>query len=151
MFHPELTEVNLWAETADEAIQILSKKLLEHGFVKPSFIKAVLAREMEYPTGLPTNPPVALPHTDPEHCLKSGIAVGVLSQPVTFGEMGRSSAFVDVRVVFVLSVVDPTQQVNVLSKLLDAFQTPIFLQSLVSSKSTVDAYEILVNYLDLNL
>src|SRR5688572_13356611 len=85
--------------TKEEAILTLAALLRDGGYVKDSFGAAVLAREDVFPTGLPTQPVgVAIPHTDVEHVNNSALAVGILSQPVVFMEMGSFDGQVDVEI-----------------------------------------------------
>lgn len=58
--------------------------------VTGDFERAIVERERQYPTGLPTKPfGVALPHADPNLVLKPRLAVLTLESPVVFGEMGN--------------------------------------------------------------
>lgn len=135
LFDKELVVLALDVPTAEQAISTLAGKFLAHGYVKESFLAAVLKREGMHPTGLPTEVPVGMPHTDVEHCIKPGIAVGVLKRPVEFGAMGEIGAKVTVNLVFLLSVVNPAAQVKLLSQLIDFFQKSDYMRKLASAKS----------------
>lgn len=120
---PELVEVNMKAQNKEEVFAELSDLLNNNGFVKESYLQAITEREKVYPTGLKTAVgAVAIPHTDTEHVLKPGIAVGVLESPVTFGLMGSEGETVDVNVVFMLAITDPKMQVDLLGSLTQLFQ-----------------------------
>jgi len=55
----------------EELLKMMGTNLMEKGLVKESFIKAIIEREKNYATGLPTKSvSVAIPHTDPEHVNK---------------------------------------------------------------------------------
>src|ERR1035437_9385608 len=60
----------------------------KNGFVRSGFGEALIAREKEYPTGLPTEIPLAIPHAYPEYIIKSGVGLALLDPPVTFRQMG---------------------------------------------------------------
>ena len=95
----------LQADSPADCIRQMAEILSRQGIVKPEFVEAVLAREKEYPTGIPVGVPVALPHTDAEHCLKPAVIIGKMEQPVAFGMMGgEEDETVDVRLVFMLSL-----------------------------------------------
>ncbi|HLB73678.1 MAG TPA: HPr family phosphocarrier protein [Sedimentisphaerales bacterium] len=145
----ELILVGLDVATAEEAIRLLADKMISHGYVKSSFTKAVLKREAAFPTGLPTETPVGLPHTDIEHCLKPGISLGILAQPVEFRMMGDPTQNVNVRLVFLLSVIVPQEQVKVLRRLIDFCQQSALLQSLIDSQTPAEALNILKANLNL--
>ncbi|QBS36611.1 PTS sugar transporter subunit IIA [Thermaerobacter sp. FW80] len=142
MFSRELIMLDLDVADAQGAIRALGSRLRECGHVAETFVDAVLDRERTFPTGLPTRIPVAIPHTDAAHCYKPAIAVGVLRHPVEFGEMGNPQGTVGVRAVFLLSIPDPSQQVDCLRALVEAFQDPHFLPALVGSRTTDEAWQV---------
>jgi PTS system galactitol-specific IIA component len=128
---PELILVGLEAESAHEVVLRLASRLEARGYVRPSFAQAVLEREQEFPTGLPTaDVQVALPHTDVEHCLRPGLAVATLARPVRFTEMATHDRAVAAEIVFLLSIVEPSEQVKWLQRLVTLFQTAGFLREL---------------------
>ena len=73
---PQAIELQSEAKTNEEIIRILAGKLEKLGYVKPSYADAVVRRELSMPTGLPLEREenVAVPHTDPEHVIRAGIA-----------------------------------------------------------------------------
>jgi PTS system galactitol-specific IIA component len=127
-----LVLTHLKARTRQEAISALASLLLSQHLVDNGFEEAVLAREEVYPTGLPLpDIPVAIPHTEAGHCKSPGMAVGILDQPVAFGEMGAEpGAMLQVRIVFLLALNDPKKQVEWLQRLVMLFQKPGLLAEL---------------------
>lgn len=113
----DLVELGLKAAGWQEALTCLAERLLAGGYVRPGFTASLLRREAAYPTGLPTVIPVALSHTDPEEVVQSALAVGVLSEPVAFQEMGAPERAVWVEVVFVLALKEAESQVELLKRL----------------------------------
>ena len=72
----ELVFPQVEASTKEEVISLLADALEKQGFVKDTYKDAILAREKEYPTGLPsTSPMVAIPHADNNHVNTTSIAV----------------------------------------------------------------------------
>lgn len=139
-FYDDLVLAPMSAVSAADAITQLGTLLQKAGFVKESFIPAVIQREQEFATGLPTaDVGVAIPHTDVEHVLRQAIAVGVLDEPVAFGEMGSPDDTVLVQVVCVLAVVKSEIMVKMLQSLVQMFQTPGLLKQIVQAR---DATEI---------
>ena len=64
----ELILRNVEAKNAEDAIRQVGQRFFDAGFVKDTYIDAVLAREVTYPTGLQlAEIGVAMPHTDPQH------------------------------------------------------------------------------------
>ncbi|WP_286680368.1 PTS sugar transporter subunit IIA [Tepidanaerobacter sp. EBM-49] len=133
LIDPSLIMLNVEATEKEEVITLMAKKLISEGYVKSSYLNAILQREKEYPTGLPTNGVgVAIPHTDIEHVIKPGIAVATLKKPVRFNVMGNPDEEVDVKLIFMLAITDPNTQINLLKKLVDIFQKKRFLIKLIS-------------------
>lgn len=110
--------------TATDVLEAVAALALERGFVRPSFTQALVDRERDHPTGLPTPVPVAIPHADTEHVLRPALAAVLLDPPVPFGEMGGAGGDVAVRLAVVLMVTDPARQVGLLSRLITALRRP---------------------------
>jgi len=145
---PEFVVVDLNVKDKSEAIQYLASLLKDSGYVKETYVDAVLTREEEFPTGLPTKDvPVALPHSDIEHCLKPGIAVGVLDSPVEFFEMATTDQIINAEIIFLLAITEPDQQVKWLSRLVSLFQTPGFLVKFKNANNAQEGHSILLKAL----
>lgn len=147
-FNKDLVVVDQPLRTKEEVILALADRLARQGCVHPTYHQAVLTREANFPTGLPTEPVgVAIPHADPEHCRVPAMAVARLASPVTFGLMGDESAVVDVSVVFLLAL-PAEKQVEFLSQLAALFQTPAELEQLLqltAPEAIVDFIQAKVN------
>lgn len=118
----------------DDAIKKLASLLKENGFVKNSFTEAVIKREIIFPTGLPTEPiGIAIPHTDAEHVNKGAMAVGILSEPVVFNEMGNLDSTVNVSIITMLAISNPDALIPILMQLARTFQDKEFLGELKSA------------------
>ncbi|MDQ0998619.1 PTS system galactitol-specific IIA component [Phyllobacterium ifriqiyense] len=133
------------AETDREVISLLAERLHALGYVKPSFADAVLARESQLPTGLPLGGVnnVAVPHTDPEHVLKPGLAFATLIQPVAFANMEDPDERLPVRLVFLMALNDKDKQVEMLQEIAGAIQSPETIEALIQSKSVEDVSRLL--------
>jgi len=129
--NPELVSVQLELESAPEVISALSAILYEQGYVKSSYAEAAIAREKEFPTGLPTKGyGTAIPHADIEYTIKPGIAVGTLKNPIKFGQLGDHETEIDVSIVFLLSVTKPSTQVYLLQSLVEVYKDESLLEKL---------------------
>lgn len=133
------------ADTDGEVISLLAERLHSLGYVKPSFAGAVLAREAQLPTGLPLGGVnnVAVPHTDPEHVLKPGLAFATLTQPVAFANMEDPDEKLPVRLVFLMALNDKDKQVEMLQEIAGAIQSPETIEALIQSKSVEDVSRLL--------
>jgi PTS system galactitol-specific IIA component len=141
---PELIQVNLEVKDSAEVIRILGGLLYEHGLVHDTFIEAVLEREKVFATGLPTPEiQVAIPHADVEHVKRSAIAVGVLADPVSFGEMGNPDGTVNVQIVCCLAVKESESLVSLLQNLVGVFQDAPFLRQILAQGNAEDVADLL--------
>ncbi|MBU2700182.1 PTS system galactitol-specific IIA component [Sporomusaceae bacterium BoRhaA] len=140
----DLIELNLAAETNQDVIVTLGKKMLANGYVKDSYINAVIEREMNLPTGLNLGSfSVAIPHTNAEHVILSHIAVAVLKKPVIFYSMIDHSDKLQVELVFLLAIKDPDGQVSLLQKLMSVFQNLELLQQIKAAKTKEEVAKLL--------
>lgn len=120
----------------NEILTAMANRLISKGYAKQGYLQAVLNREKEYPTGLPTNGVgVAIPHADTKYVLKPGIAVATLKNPVKFNVMGNPEQQVDVKLLFMLAIKEPKFQVNILKKLVSIFQVKQLLVKLINIKN----------------
>ncbi|OCB00876.1 PTS sugar transporter subunit IIA [Clostridium beijerinckii] len=140
----DLIALNLEVKNKEEIIQELGKRMFEKGYVKSTYIDAVLEREKTLPTGLDIGEMcVAIPHTDSKHVNESNVALAVLKNPVEFRNMIDPSKKVEVMVVFLLAINDPDSQVTLLSKLMSVFQNVELLKQIKNSSSTEEVTKLL--------
>lgn len=128
--HREISIFRLDADNDIDVLEALANQAEQNGWVTPTFRAALIAREKTFPTGLPTQIPVAIPHADTVHVLKPGLGIAVLARPVQFGEMGGAESYVDARVAILILVRDPREQVLLLTRLIGLFQAPDWLDRL---------------------
>ena len=144
----DLIITQLVATNSQEVIQALGEKLLTFGYVKESYVAAVIKREGIFPTGLPLgNINVAIPHTDVEHVNKPAIAMATLAHPVSFGNMGDPGEKLEVSIVFLLAMKEPHAQVDLLQNLVETFQNDEILERLLATKDRKAIEKILLQYL----
>jgi PTS system galactitol-specific IIA component len=128
---PELCLIRPPARTARELLALMAQRAVAAGYAATTFEQALLAREATFPTGLPTPVPVAIPHTDVQHVIRPALAAALLDPPIPFGEMGGSpDSMIDVRVVIVLLVTEPSAQVTLLGQLVSVVQRPDLAEGL---------------------
>src|SRR3989304_312230 len=102
----DLILLGIEAATHEDAIRALSQRLEQGGYVRPTFAEAVIAREKTFPTGPPTHPPVATPHTAGAPRRKAAVAVPTFRTPVGFQAMGHGGEL-QMGIVFLLSITNP--------------------------------------------
>jgi len=143
LFDPKVILLNIEANTADEALTLLAKKLLAEGYVKDSFIQAILDREAEFSTGLPGfGRGVAIPHADPQHVNTSVLAVATLKHPVDFRMMGNHDEKIAVEVMFMLALKESHSHMSVLQSLMDVIQNESLLTQIKEAATPSELYAL---------
>jgi galactitol PTS system EIIA component len=130
------------ARTDEAAIRKVARALRRAGYVTASYTAAVLAREREFPTGLPTEGAgVAIPHCDAGHVIRPTVACATLVHPVKFGLMaGEDGESVDVDIILMLAIQDPQEQLDVLKRVCTVVQDR---ELLVTLKAATDKDQVL--------
>lgn len=133
----------------EEVLRTMAQNLVNNGLVKQSFVEAVIQRENEYATGLPTGDiAVAIPHTDVEHVQQKAISVGILKEPVDFIVMGDDTETVPVKIVFMLAMDEAHSQLKLLQQLMQVFQDQSVLNELISTSDEKQIKYIMEEKLD---
>ena len=149
VFREELVLLKYDAKDAEDVLRALADRLFEDGAVKETYFQAMWNREQSYPTGLPTEEiQVAMPHAEVEHVNYSAFAIATLQNPVKFGEMGAGpESTVDVEIIMMLANADPEEQVKTLRKMVDLFDEPASLKTILEAETASDIVKILrTNY-----
>lgn len=137
------------AESKEEILRCLSEALMKKNMVREGFYAAVLKREKEFPTGLPTTPiGVAIPHTEAEFVKEPQIAFASLKEPVFFQIMGDSRRKVAVSLIFMLALDKAEDQLGMLQKLIDVFQQDYLISELKACQN-IEEYQKILNQADL--
>lgn len=141
----ELIFLDFEASDKQDLITKMSTYAKERGYVKDTFLNAILERESVFPTGLRgENLTIAIPHTDAIHVDKPGIFFTRLKDTVKFKEMGLGIDDVDVKLVFMLLIKNPKEQVSMLSNLMGIFAQEDKVDVLTNSKDKEEIYKTLV-------
>ncbi|MBU8880649.1 PTS sugar transporter subunit IIA [Bacillus sp. FJAT-29790] len=139
-------------ESNEDILKIMASNLFEQGIVKESYIDAIIEREKNYATGLPTmGMSVAIPHTDIEHVNKKAISVGILKNTVDFGIMGDDSETTPVKLVFMLAMDQSHSQLELLQRLMQIFQNVETLETIANEGSKTKIKDLLLNQLNPSL
>jgi PTS system galactitol-specific IIA component len=97
----------------------------KEGFAHPGFCEAIIQREEEYPTGLPMQIPLAIPHAYPQFVIKPGVGIALLDPPVSFREMGgEEDQWLPVRLVVLMLATQEIAHNSDLSTIIRMFQNP---------------------------
>ncbi|MBE5968031.1 MAG: PTS sugar transporter subunit IIA [Lachnospiraceae bacterium] len=132
------------AASYEDVMHQIGGRLVQEGYAKESYVDALIAREKEFPTGLDVDGVgVSIPHTDVSHVNREGIAIGVLNQPVTFVQMGTDDETVEVRLIFMLAVVNPSEHIDQLQRIITIIQDKDFLNRLLEVKNAKQIIKII--------
>ena len=125
-----------------DAIHRLGEVLKQSGYINDKYIDAVLAREVEFPTGLQLSQQgIAIPHATPEgNVAENGIAVCRLEEPVVFHSMEDADDTVPVSMIFMLALKDANEHLAMLQKLFTMFQQEEQVEKLLTA-STADDFQ----------
>ena len=123
LFTPELVFFDFEAKDRFEFFSKMSEILVEKGYVKDTWLDAILTREKNYPTGLQfEHIAVALPHVDPENLVKPYIAVIKPKEPIVFEGMAGIGGDVPAELIVNLGLLAHAEgQVAVLQALMGVF------------------------------
>lgn len=149
MLKKELIHINMACKDSKEAMRILAQSFVDNGVVKESFIAAVIEREEHYPTGLPAIAfDIAIPHTVSEHVLEPSIAIGVLSHPVEFRQMGSPEIVLHPQLLFMLAITAPKEQITLLKRIMKLLQNEDLLCAIRDAESADRIMELLAPELE---
>lgn len=126
------------AKNYEEAITLCGKQLMKEGFVKEGFSESCIAREKEYPTGLCTDIPVAIPHCKSETILKDGICYLRLAEPINFYRMDDDQETVSTRSIFNIAIQSSGDHLDFLQQIMAVVSDNALMEKLES----VDIQEV---------
>lgn len=132
-------------ETKEELFKNATNYLVEKGYVSSDFESALNEREREFPTGLPTSPPVAIPHTDGGFVKNDTILCIVNKTEVAFNEMGGDEEDIVLpRVFFMLVLGEGATHLAQLQNLIEKIQGGELVEKSLAAKS-LEEFEAVVN------
>lgn len=138
-------------ETKEAVLQTMASNLKAKNLVKDTYLDAVIKREQEFATGLPTaGYSVAIPHTDVEHVNQKTLSVAVLKEPVDFGVMGDPVETTPVKIVFLLAMDEANTQLSLLQRLMQIFQDEETLKFLTNERDKEKIVDLLVDKLGIS-
>lgn len=150
-FSKDLVFKDLEFKDNTEALRFLSTKLWEKGYVKKDYEKAILDREKDYPTALPSiDVKIAIPHADHKLVNKASLAVGVLKNPVEFRSMDDPDKKLNVSIIIMLALSEPHGHIEMLQKIVKLIQNSELLKQIVKASSDEEILDELTPYLIAN-
>ncbi|MBP3852030.1 MAG: PTS sugar transporter subunit IIA [Erysipelotrichaceae bacterium] len=117
----------------EEAIALCADKLFQEGCVTDQFSDNCIKRERLYPTGMPSQLPVAMPHSESSGVIEDAICLLILEKPVDFRRIDDDEQQIHAQMVFNLAVKDPARHMAVLQNLMKMFYDTETLKTLYNS------------------
>ncbi|HEY8892557.1 MAG TPA: PTS sugar transporter subunit IIA [Clostridium sp.] len=131
-----------------EALKFLSSKLYEKGYVKEGYQQAILDREKEYPTALPSlDIKIAIPHANHMLVNKAALAIGILRNPVEFSSMEDPDIKLNVQIIIMLALNEPHGHIEMLQKIVKLIKKPEVLKAIINATSIEEVMNKLEPYL----
>jgi PTS system galactitol-specific IIA component len=122
MNNVELVTITGHANNWEETIKLCGEELIKKNYVDSSFIDGCIVREKEYPTGLPVEFPVAIPHSNSEGIKKDCLCFLRLDNYVKFYRMDSSEEFIKTRLIFNIAIKGHDNHLEFLQKLIGTIQ-----------------------------
>lgn len=147
-FEKDLVFKDLEFSSNVEVLGFLASKLYEKGYVKEEYKEAILEREKEYPTGLPSvDIKIAIPHANHTLVNKATLAIGILKNPVEFRAMDDPDKGLNVSVVIMLALNEPHGHIEMLQRIVKLIKNPDTLKEITEASSCEEVISKLEPYL----
>jgi len=135
--------LGLSAKSRDDCIRKICAVMIENGYVGDDYADAVIERENDYPTGLPTEGVIiAIPHANKGTVHRPSIGAAILKSPVGFYNMVDPEELLMAEIVFVLANLDPEKQLQDLSKLMECFSDTELLKNIRNVKTVSEMIDL---------
>lgn len=148
MSHSTLVYRDLEFSDKNEVLNFLAEKLYDEKFVKEGYQEAIIKREVEYPTALPAEIKVAIPHCDHNLVNEPAIAMGVLKNTVDFQAMDDPSMTLGVKIVIMLALNEPHGHITMLQKIIGLIQNTELLNKMIEAESDEFILSVLKEHLN---
>ena len=138
--------INRCYSDRNEALREVCRAAEKEGFTDTAFEKALLSREEEYPTGLRTGVPLAIPHAA-SGCSRSFMSVSTFREPVAFRNMDGTEEELPAEMMFVFGVSDPSEENEVFIKLAQVLRNAEALADIKAAKDEAGCCEVIMQLL----
>lgn len=146
--HEELIAIGVEAENYEDAIRQVGKLLFDNGYVKDTYVDAVVAREADFPTGLILDGiQIAMPHTAGVHVNTPAVCVAKLAKPVTFSHMGDPDTKVAAELLFMMAIKNPDEQIETLQAVMGVFTNKEAIAALKAADTKEALFETAQKYI----
>lgn len=144
LINEKLTDIQLLADTDEQAIMKLGELLIDNGFTDNEYVESVWTREQEFPTGIENNGcNFAITHANGGTVHKPAIAMGVLKEPVEFKRIDDPSASIPIKIVLMLAFTTPEDQLEALKMLVKKLQSAELFNQICSCNNSSNAIQLI--------
>lgn len=151
LLRSDLVFFDFVAEDSDAFFEKMEHLLSKNGYIQPTWLNAIKAREAAYPTGLQFDDiSVAIPHVEPVHIAKPYIAIVKPLKPIPFEPMaGMVDHPVETQLIVNLGLVSHDEdQVAVLQAMMGIFSNSNAVKEILSRTSGEDMVKIFIKYIE---
>ena len=144
---PEWILLDASAADSTDIIEQLCARLRESGCIGDKYCQDVLAREREYPTGLPSEGvTAAIPHAFSDDVTETAVAIAVLREPVMFRNIADYDEELPVSLVFLLANgAGDGEHMDSLQELMDCMSRPTLLTAVKDAAGAREIVDILAH------
>lgn len=121
------------AQTQEEAITLCAKALYHAGYVEEGFAADCVERERNYPTGICTDIPVAIPHCQSPAIKENAVCYLRLKKPIEFGRMDDDEETIQTRSIFNLAIKKAGDHLDFLNQMMGVVTNQALLEQLESA------------------
>ena len=118
------------AKDREEAIRLCGKALCDAGVAQTAFAEGCVQREKEYPTGICSDVPVAIPHCQSDAIYENGVCYLRLKEPVEFQRMDDDEETIMTRSIFNLAIKNGGDHLDFLQKMMGVVGDEDFMTQL---------------------
>lgn len=132
--------INKRADNWQEAIELAAQPLLKEGYIKSSYIEAMIEAVEEHGPYIVLGKHLALPHARPEEGVNQlGVSVATFPDGVNFGHEELDP----VKIVFCLAATDSYSHLNIMKELVSLINDSEKLEKLINSKKVEEFKKII--------
>ena len=142
MFEKENIYLDIEAKDHTELFTKMAEIFKKKGYIKESYLDAIIEREKKYPTGFEFDGyNIALPHTDAEHVLVQKTVIVRLKKEIKYKEV-VSNKEIPVKLFIMLLVKNGNEQTEILEKLIAIISEKKFYDEVIKAKDVNDLKNI---------
>lgn len=143
--HEECILVGLEAENWEQAVRGSAAPLVEHGYVEPRYVQAMVDNIKRMGSYIVILPGIAMPHAlQTDGVINPCLGVSILKTPIEFGNDANDP----VRIVLCMSAMNNQEHMQEMSELIEVFSDEESVQNICNARSSRDILQIIRSYCD---